>query len=292
MSKSFGERILFENVQFLIQYQDRVAIVGANGTGKSTLLHMVLDNNGSENLKVGSNVKIGYLSQHMVFSDPHQKVIDVFRDEVQVPEGDARHLLARFLFYGAAVFREVGQLSGGERMRLRLAQLMHQEVNLFVLDEPTNHLDIESREVLEEALEDFGGTILAVSHDRFFLNKLFDRTFWIENQQLQIWEGNYDLAKRKRNEKQDDKSVVTEKMVPKKKLRHSTSITHEDQIKSIQKIEKEIEELEGRLQELDLLMSKETQIEEIQRWYEKKKELESLRERKYGEWEIMTEQSS
>jgi ATP-binding cassette subfamily F protein 3 len=294
VSKSFGERVLFENVQFLIQYQDRVAIVGANGTGKSTLLQMVLNNeeNDADNLRVGSNVKIGYLSQLMVFPEPHKKVIDVFRDEVQVPEGDARHLLARFLFYGAAVFREVGQLSGGERMRLRLAQLMHQEVNLFVLDEPTNHLDIESREVLEEALEDFAGTILAVSHDRYFLNKLFDRTFWIEDKHLQIWEGNYNLAKRKRNERQEKQPVVMEKIVTKKKTRQPLSNSKEDRIKTVQKIEKEIEELEKRVQELDLLMSNETNVEEVQNWYGKKKEIESIRDAKYEEWEKTTEQSS
>ena len=130
-------------------------------------------------VKIGSNVKLGYLSQHFTVADPSVRLIDAFREEVAVTEGDARHILAKFLFYGPNVFRKVGQLSGGEKMRLRLAQLMHQDINFLVLDEPTNHLDIDSREVLEDALEDFKGTILAVSHDRYFLNKLFKKTYWI-----------------------------------------------------------------------------------------------------------------
>ena len=100
-------------------------------------------------------------------------LIDAFRDEVAVTEGEARHILAQFLFYGYDVFKKVKDLSGGEKMRLRLAQLMQQKVNLLLLDEPTNHLDIESREVLEETLENFDGTVIAVSHDRYFLEKLF-----------------------------------------------------------------------------------------------------------------------
>jgi ATPase subunit of ABC transporter with duplicated ATPase domains len=124
-------------------------------------------------------------------------VLEAFREEVPVEEGEARHILARFLFYGHAVFRRIRDLSGGERMRLRLAQLMHRDVNALILDEPTNHLDIDSREVLEEALLRFRGTVLAVSHDRYFLNKLFTPVYWLENGILTRYEGNYDEARRK-----------------------------------------------------------------------------------------------
>jgi hypothetical protein len=130
-------------------------------------------------------------------ADEGQTVIEAFRDHVPVDEGTARHLLARFLFYGSAVFGKVRRLSGGEKMRLRLAQLMYQHVNLLLLDEPTNHLDIESREVLEEALQQFDGTIVAISHDRYFLNKVFDKTYWLENRSLKQYLGNYDEAKQK-----------------------------------------------------------------------------------------------
>ena len=131
--------------------------------------------------RLGSNVRVGYLSQHFEIQNPKARLIDVFRSELNLVEGDARHILAKFMFYGPDVFKRIGDLSGGERMRLRLAQLMHQDINLLILDEPTNHLDIDSREVLEDALDDFDGTILAVSHDRYFLNKLFPKTAgWIK----------------------------------------------------------------------------------------------------------------
>ena len=203
VSKRFGDKLLFKNVNMHVRYQQRAAIIGENGTGKSTLLKLILQQFTPDEgeVRIGSNVKIGYLSQH-VFSDVKEEtVMEVFRNEVRITEGEARHILARFLFYGHTVFRKVSQLSGGERMRLRLAQLMHQDINLLILDEPTNHLDIDSREVLEDALEDYNGTILAVSHDRYFLNKLFEKIYWIESKQVYCLEGNYHPAKEKMAEK-------------------------------------------------------------------------------------------
>lgn len=202
VSKAFTGRTLFKDVDLLIRFQERTAIIGENGSGKSTLLQILLGqlepDSGTSTL--GSNVKAGYLSQAGLEGYDYETVLEAFRDQVTMTEGNARHVLARFLFYGSHVFRKVRDLSGGERMRLRLAQLMYQDVNLLVLDEPTNHLDIDSREVLEEALADFEGTILAVSHDRYFLNKLFGHIYWLENHCLTRYDGNYDYAKQKRSE--------------------------------------------------------------------------------------------
>lgn len=203
VSKSFGKKLLFKNVNLHVSYQQRVAIIGENGTGKSTLIKLILREYPPDEgeVRIGSIVKIGYLSQH-VFSDVNDEtVIEVFLNEVRVTDEEARHILARFLFYGHMVFRKVSQLSGGERMRLRLAQLMHQDMNLLILDEPTNHLDIDSREVLEDALEEYNGTILAVSHDRYFLNKLFGKIYWIESKEVHCFEGNYHRATEKMAEK-------------------------------------------------------------------------------------------
>lgn len=177
VSKSFSDKHLFQHVNMHIQYLDRVAIIGENGTGKSTLLKIMLGQitPDSGEATLGSNLKIGYLSQQAFSQTTDTSVIDTFRNEISVTEGEARHILAKFLFYGHSVFRKVNQLSGGERMRLRLAQLMYQDINFLILDEPTNHLDIDSREVLEEALDEFNGTILAVTHDRYFLNRLFKK---------------------------------------------------------------------------------------------------------------------
>lgn len=203
-AKSFEQGPLFETVDLHVRFGEKVAVVGPNGIGKSTLLKLILGELQPDagEVWVGPSVRIGYLSQHIWQSDDvlGQTVIDCFRHAVPVAVGDARHILARFLFFGQAVFCRVRDLSGGERMRLRLAQMMYQSHNLLVLDEPTNHLDIPSREVLEEAVSEFPGTVIAVSHDRYFLNKLFAPTYWLADGRLQRYEGSYDEAKRRRNQ--------------------------------------------------------------------------------------------
>ncbi|QFF98945.1 ABC transporter ATP-binding protein [Psychrobacillus glaciei] len=218
VSKSYGEKVLLQDANLHVYWKERVAIVGRNGTGKSTILKSLLQELpvDSGKVRLGSNVRVGFLSQHFETQEPKAKLIDVFRSEVNVLEGDARHILAKFMFYGPDVFKRVGDLSGGERMRLRLAQLMHQDINLLMLDEPTNHLDIDSREVLEDALDDFQGTILAVSHDRYFLNKLFPRTAWLDQGQLTTFEGPYKWAREKWEEQQSKQiaSVIIQKKDP------------------------------------------------------------------------------
>lgn len=198
VAKSY-DRLLFKEVTFDVYWQDTLAIIGENGAGKSTLLKMLLGEEQPDEgiVELGSSVKIGYLAQHLIEADPEARLIDVFRSELMMTEPEARHSLAQFLFYGADVFKKFKNMSGGERMRLKLAQLMQQEINLLILDEPTNHLDIESREVLEENLEQFEGTIIAISHDRYFLQKLFDRIVWIEKQRAIVHEGDYTFAKEK-----------------------------------------------------------------------------------------------
>ncbi|MBC6135864.1 ABC-F type ribosomal protection protein [Listeria booriae] len=198
--KQFGDRVLFDGLDCHIRQKERVAIVGNNGAGKSTFLKMVLGEVAPDvgTVHVGPIVDIAYLSQHMDVGDENQTVLEAFRDKVAVVEGDARHMLATFLFYGEMVFRKVANLSGGERMRLSLAQFMNQPVNTLLLDEPTNHLDIASREVLEEALRNFEGTIITISHDRFFMNQICDRTLWLENGEIVSYGGNYSYASEKR----------------------------------------------------------------------------------------------
>ncbi|SFJ96100.1 ribosomal protection-like ABC-F family protein [Brevibacillus centrosporus] len=218
--KAFVGKELFADAGFLLRYGERKALLGPNGCGKSTLIRMLLGEMEPDAgmLKVGSNVKVGYLSQQAWEGDQNLRVIDMFRQVALVTEPEARHLLARFLFYGEHVFKRVGQLSGGERMRLRLAQMMHQEINLLVLDEPTNHLDIEARETLEEALADFKGSLFIVSHDRYFLQKMADGVFWVEDRQLVHDVGTYEEAREKRRNRQAarDKIIAVEKPVVEK----------------------------------------------------------------------------
>lgn len=197
--KEFGDRILFHDVSVHIRYGERAAIVGSNGTGKTTLLNMIVGKEQADagEVKLGSGLSIGYLSQHTLEMDNDRTIIEEFREAIAVSEYDARPMLAKFLFFGNMVFQPVRQLSGGERMRLRLAQLMHQNHNLLVLDEPTNHLDLEAKEVMEEALSEFPGTIIAVSHDRYFLDKLFPVTYWLRNERVERFDGNYSTAREK-----------------------------------------------------------------------------------------------
>lgn len=191
--------ILFEHINMEIRRNDRVAIVGANGTGKSTLLKMMLGEVEPDDGEViaAANIKVGYLSQHH-FDNDEDTVLEAYREYAKVTEGEARSHLAGYLFYGYDVFKKVKDLSGGEKMRLRWAQIMTDDFNVLMLDEPTNHLDIESKETLEDALAQFDGTIVAVSHDRYFLDKFFDITYWLADERIEKYYGSYSYAKQKR----------------------------------------------------------------------------------------------
>ena len=182
-----------------IYRNEHVAIVGANGTGKSTLLKMMLGDVEADDgvISRAENIKIGYLAQHD-FNNGDDTVLEAYRDYAHVTEGEARNHLAGYLFYGYDVYKKVKDLSGGEKMRLRWAQIVTNDFNVLILDEPTNHLDIDSKEMLEDALESFNGTIIAVSHDRYFLDKFFNKTLWLESGMLSEYVGNYSYAKEKR----------------------------------------------------------------------------------------------
>ena len=256
VSKAFADKPLFKNVEMLVRYQEHVAIVGENGSGKSTLIKMILGQCEVDegHIRIGSNVKVGYLSQQIFSDSKNETVMETFRNEVKVTEEEARKILARFLFYGHMVFRKVSQLSGGERMRLRLAQMMYQDINLLILDEPTNHLDIESREVLEEVLEDYNGTVIAVSHDRYFLNRLFEKIYWIENQTLHGFGGNYNWAKEKMGEIQSKREFQNEPVkerdvIPSEKPKQKMKNQYENLQHDLDVIEKELIELEEKLAE-------------------------------------------
>ncbi|MUK88923.1 ABC-F type ribosomal protection protein [Ornithinibacillus sp. L9] len=274
ISKSFDEKQLFKNVTMHVSYQEHAALIGENGTGKSTLIKLILQHLEPDDgeVRIGSNVKIGYLSQNIFSSIENETVMDAFRNEVNVTEGEARHILARFMFYGYTVFQKVSQLSGGERMRLRLAQLMYQDINLLILDEPTNHLDIESREVLEEALEDYQGTILAVSHDRYFLNKLFGKIYWIESKKIHCFDGDYNWAKEKMAELREN---TVQKYVE-EKTKSTLRKQKPDKKKYIktENIEREIVSLEESITEIDKKLLEVEDLELLQQVYKEKEDLE------------------
>ncbi|WP_283751224.1 ribosomal protection-like ABC-F family protein [Bacillus cereus] len=291
VSKGFDERSLFEKVNLHIRFQERAAIVGRNGTGKTTLLKLLLKEiqQDAGEIRIGSSVKIGYLSQH-AYGNMKNNVLEAFRDCVAVTEGEARHILARFLFYGPAVFKKVTQLSGGEKMRLRLAQLMYQDVNFLILDEPTNHLDIESREVLEEALEQYNGTILAVSHDRYFLNKLFEKTYWIDEHKLFEFAGNYAWARQKWEER-IEKQVAKQKQQQQQQQQQQGNRALEvmpikkKKARNLEEVESELVHIEEDIYALECKMEHVVDVEMLEQLYEEKTKKEFLRAELYNELE-------
>ncbi|REI06647.1 ribosomal protection-like ABC-F family protein [Staphylococcus felis] len=198
VAKSY-DHLLFENVNLLVRRGEHAAIIGDNGTGKSTLLKTILGMTSIDDgsIQTANNLKIGYLSQHEFESNNDDTLLNTIREKVNVSEGQARHILANFMFYGKDVFKKVNDLSGGEKIRLRWAQIVSTDYNLLILDEPTNHLDIDTKETIEDALLDYEGSIIAVSHDRYFLNKLFNTTYLLKNKTLKKFEGNYDYVKEK-----------------------------------------------------------------------------------------------
>ena len=186
LSLSVAGLRLLEDVTLTLQYQERVCLTGDNGTGKTTLLRALLGEAPQPEgiVRFAPGVRIGYIPQEIRFEDGQASILDVFRGACPCPENVARGVLAQYNFYGEDVFKRVSALSGGEKVLLKLAMLVRQEINFLLLDEPTNHIDIDAREMLEEALLDFGGTILFVSHDRYFIQRIASRVLAIEGRRL------------------------------------------------------------------------------------------------------------
>lgn len=195
LSKAFGLNLLFENINFEIKREEKVAIIGNNGTGKTTLLKIIngLEPADSGEIRLGTRVKIGYYDQEHQVLDPKKTIFEEIQDEYPHMNDTAiRNTLAAFLFTNDDVFKLIGSISGGERGRVSLAKLMLSEANLLILDEPTNHLDITSKEILENAIRSYTGTVLYVSHDRYFINRTATRILDLTAHSLVNYIGNYD----------------------------------------------------------------------------------------------------
>ena len=220
LSKSYGNKVLFSNVNVTLEKGDRVGIIGENGTGKTTLLNILSGvESPSEGLvEKSSTTKIGYLTQNPTFDNEELTVIEVFMNNVDgISQGDARNKLAAMLFTGDDVYKKIKVLSGGEKLRLKLTILVNQNLNLLVLDEPTNHLDLNSREVLEENLNEYNGTLLFVSHDRYFLEKMSNKVWNLNDKKITISDCGYaDFMEKKKNNqlilKENNSSTSGEKI--------------------------------------------------------------------------------
>ena len=193
---SVADKDLLNQVSFNVVFKDRTCLMGKNGSGKSTLIKYIMNLYENEqddnNIRIGSNVSIGYIPQTITFEDDNATILDTARKSYYGSETHLRASLAKFMFNGENVFKRVGTLSGGEKVRLKLFELMQRNVNLLIMDEPTNHIDITTQEVLEEALKEYPGTILFISHDRYFINEIAKKILYIENNGIKEYLGNYD----------------------------------------------------------------------------------------------------
>ena len=249
VAKSFGDRSLFSDVELKVEGGERIALLGDNGTGKSTFIKCLLgDEDCQGKIQFGPTVKWGYLPQIIHFDHPERTLYDTMLYEKNCTPQTARDRLGAFLFQGEDVFKTVGNLSGGEQSRLRLCMLMDEKINLLILDEPTNHLDIASREWIEAAIEEFEGVLLFVSHDRYFIEKFAERIWLLEDGKIRDFKCGY--SKYRSILEHEAASKPIPEAVPKIKKEKPKGGTKESE-KLVRRLEREIEKQELLIAKLD-----------------------------------------
>ena len=249
VAKSFGDRCLFSDVELKVEGGERIALLGDNGTGKSTFIKCLLgDESCQGKIQFGPTVKWGYLPQIIHFDHPERSLYDTMLYEKNCTPQMARDRLGAFLFQGEDVFKKVGDLSGGEQSRLRLCMLMDEKINLLILDEPTNHLDIASREWVEAAIEEFEGVLLFVSHDRYFIEKFAERIWLLEDGAIRDFKCGYSKYRSILEHESAMRQPVPEQpKVKKEKPKGGTK----DAEKLVRRLEREIDKLEKDIAALD-----------------------------------------
>ena len=300
LTKSFGDRTLFSNLGLEVVGGERIALLGDNGSGKTTLLKILLGEEEPDagKVRMGPTVKVGYLPQHVHFDHPERNLVDTLIYEQDCTAQTARNRLAAFKFRGEDVFKPVSALSGGEQSRLRLCMLMDEKINLLILDEPTNHLDIQSREWIEEAVEEYEGNLLFVSHDRYFIDRFASRIWMLEDGHITDFRGNYQeyQAARARGvagKSASDVQVSAEKVPePKEKKekpkRPGGTKNLEKEVtaaeRAVAKAEEQMYDLEQQIQEASADYLK------LQELYEQREALEEEILKLYGTWETLSAQ--
>ena len=291
LSKSFGQRALFSGVDLEVVGGERIALLGDNGTGKSTLIKILMGEEGPDEgkIRMGPTVKIGYLPQIIHFDHPERSLLDTMLYELDCTAQTARNRLASFKFRGEDVFKPVSALSGGEQSRLRLCMLMDEKINLLILDEPTNHLDIQSREWIEEAVEEYEGNLLFVSHDRYFIDRFATRVWVLEDGQVTDFRGSYGEYRAARERKQAQAVPAPAAAPAEKKEKPRRPGGTKNLEKEVAAAERAVAKTEEQMYELGL------QIEEaasdylkLQELYEQREALEEEILKLYGTWERLS----
>lgn len=289
LSKSYGEKRLFSDLSLLIEGRERIALIGDNGTGKSTLIKLIMQEEVPDGgyFYKGPSVRSAYLPQIIHFTDESRSLVDTMLYDCRCQPQEARDRLAAFGFRGESVFTPVGALSGGEKSRLRLCMLMGSDINFLILDEPTNHLDIASREWIEDALSDYPEALLFVSHDRYFIEKFATRIWLLENGTITDFRGTYSEFK----EYRDRQTVFAQTAkVTAKKSSPAPKKQPQNKEKQLQKLEKEIEKLEERLSALDgEAESFSSDYEQLMRIEAEKQEANDALLALYEKWEELSE---
>ena len=290
LKKSFGDRTLFEHVDLDVVGGERIALLGDNGTGKSTLIKMIMGEEVPDGgkIRLGPTVKIGYLPQIIHFDRPDRNLVDTMLYAQNCSTQEARDRLAAFDFRGEDVFKSVSTLSGGEQSRLRLCMLMDNKINLLILDEPTNHLDLNSREWIEEAVADYTGNLLFVSHDRYFINQFATRIWMLEDGKITDFEGTFAEYRAWKEKKQPAPPPKKEEVPVKKEKPKRTGGTKMLE-KEVAAAEREVTKAEERMydltQEIEASSSDYLKLTEL---YEQREALEEEIAHLYAVWERLS----
>ena len=304
LKKGFGDRVLFSDLSFIVEGQERVAVIGDNGSGKSTLVKLITGEESPDAgwISLGPSVRSACLPQIVRFQDDSRTAYDTMLWECRCSPQEARDRLAAFGFRGEDVFKPVSTLSGGERSRLKLCMLMGGDINLLILDEPTNHLDIISREWMEDALSDYGETLLFVSHDRYFIEKFATRIWAFENGVLTDYRGGYAAyvawkehqavvasAEKKAADRGAGKKSAAE-AAPEAARKPDGRPKGGNQLRLMQRAEKEIARLEGQLAALEeecALYA--TDYQKLMELEEQKEALNAALMEQYERWEALSD---
>ncbi len=301
LGKSFKDLQLFSNLNFNIYRQERVGLIGPNGIGKTTLFKILMrkakEYNGT--FKMGSHVNIGYFDQEQSNLNPENTIVDeIWDDNPSLDHYQIRTYLAQFLFTGDDIFKEIGDLSGGEKSRVALLKLMLSDANFLLMDEPTNHLDIDSKEILEDALINYDGTLFVISHDRYFLNKVTTKILELSKEGIGEYLGNYNYYLEKKNELLyddiDDEPVITKTELKARRKKEKEKKKEEKKRKQeMENLELEISQLEEKINMLEQEMCKPEIYSDPQKSHDIHKENTILKDKLselFNKWVVMTEE--
>ncbi len=290
LEKAFGERRLFADVNLEVEGGERIALLGDNGTGKSTLIRIIMGEEEPDGgkLRKGPTVKVGYLPQIIHFDHPERTLVDTMLYDLDCTAQTARNRLASFKFRGEDVFKPVSALSGGEQSRLRLCMLMDSKINLLILDEPTNHLDIQSREWIEEAVEEYEGNLLFVSHDRYFIDRFATRIWMLEEGKITDFKGTYQeyLSAKERGKLADPGAPSVKDAPPEKKEKPKRPGGTKNLEKEVNAAERAVASAEEKMYDLELAIQEAAaDYLKLQELYQQREALEDELAHLYARWE-------